>query len=251
VATDKVARDPSGAALATPKLIASRVRASEAEKQFKILETMDASAKTAVQTNQLTAVPPTWVCIDEAQNILPPERRTSATNVLVKYVREDRNCGLSFIVATQQPTAVDSRNSSCPSHRVRCQYLCNRTPDRRLFDRRTNHQELQILGQLGATFGPDDFDPPQPSPESLTEALVSRVMRGSQLALQAVGAKQRYPRDLVSYGTTLPHNPDIEIQQAGGIGQARDHLALHWDAVLVDLSVKSLSESDDVRAVTG
>ena len=29
------------------------------------------------------SVPPTWVCIDEAQNILPSERRTSATDVIV------------------------------------------------------------------------------------------------------------------------------------------------------------------------
>ena len=56
-----------------------------------------------------TAAPPTWVAIDEAQNILPSERRTSATDVIVKYVREGRNYGLSFVVATQQPTAIDPR----------------------------------------------------------------------------------------------------------------------------------------------
>jgi len=50
---------------------------------------------------------PTWLAIDEAQNILPSERRTSATDVIVKYVREGRNYGLSFVVATQQPTAID------------------------------------------------------------------------------------------------------------------------------------------------
>ncbi len=30
------------------------------------------------------------------KNILPSERRTSATDVIVKYVREGRNYGLSF-----------------------------------------------------------------------------------------------------------------------------------------------------------
>ena len=49
------------------------------------------------------------LAIDEAQNILPSERRTSATDVIVKYVREGRNYGLSFVVATQQPTAIDPR----------------------------------------------------------------------------------------------------------------------------------------------
>jgi len=91
------------------RLIASRVRASEAEKHFEILDTMQPQAKAALESVLLNAIPPTWVCIDEAQNILPSERRTSATGVLVKYVREGRNYGLSFVVATQQPAAVDSR----------------------------------------------------------------------------------------------------------------------------------------------
>lgn len=54
-------------------------------------------------------VPPSWVSIDEAQNILPSERRTTATDTLIRFVREGRNYGLSFIVATQQPTAIDQR----------------------------------------------------------------------------------------------------------------------------------------------
>lgn len=91
------------------RLIASRMRASEAEKHVKILETLEPEEKAALEAALLNAVPPTWVCIDEAQNILPSDRRTSATDVLVKYVREGRNYGLSFVVATQQPTAVDSR----------------------------------------------------------------------------------------------------------------------------------------------
>ena len=91
------------------RLIASRVRASEAEKHLKILETLPAAEKAALEASLVDAVPPTWVCIDEAQNILPSERRTSATNVIVKYVREGRNYGLSFVVATQQPTAIDPR----------------------------------------------------------------------------------------------------------------------------------------------
>jgi DNA helicase HerA-like ATPase len=55
------------------------------------------------------AIPQTWVAIDEAQNILPSERATAATDVIVKYVREGRNYGLSFVIATQQPTSVDPR----------------------------------------------------------------------------------------------------------------------------------------------
>lgn len=91
------------------QLIASRVRASEAEKHLKICEHLPPKEKAALESSLHNAIPPTWVCIDEAQNILPSERRTPATNVVVKYVREGRNYGLSFVVATQQPTAIDPR----------------------------------------------------------------------------------------------------------------------------------------------
>ncbi|HVC99029.1 MAG TPA: ATP-binding protein, partial [Pirellulales bacterium] len=91
------------------RLIASRVRASESEKHLKLIENLPAAQQTALEAALRDAVPPTWVAIDEAQNILPSERRTSATDVIVKYVREGRNYGLSFVVATQQPTAIDPR----------------------------------------------------------------------------------------------------------------------------------------------
>ena len=90
------------------RLIASRVRASEAEKQL-TLASLTAQEQARLVATMQTAIPPTWVAIDEAQNILPSERATTATNVIVKYVREGRNYGLSFVVATQQPTAVDQR----------------------------------------------------------------------------------------------------------------------------------------------
>ena len=41
--------------------------------------------------------------------MLPSERRTAAGEMLVRFVREGRNYDLSFLVATQQPTALDSR----------------------------------------------------------------------------------------------------------------------------------------------
>ena len=91
------------------RLIASRVQASEAEKHLKIMENLSPQEKQALEQVSATAAPQTWVAIDEAQNILPSERRTSATDVIVKYVREGRNYGLSFVVATQQPTAIDPR----------------------------------------------------------------------------------------------------------------------------------------------
>jgi len=91
------------------RLIASRIRASETEKHLKLLDNLSAAKQTKLKAMVTEAVPPTWVAIDEAQNILPSERTTSATDVIVKYVREGRNYGLSFVVTTQQPTSLDPR----------------------------------------------------------------------------------------------------------------------------------------------
>jgi hypothetical protein len=91
------------------RLIATRVRASEAEKHLKLVDTLSADEVEGLQASLKESVPPTWVAIDEAQNILPSERATAATDVIVKYVREGRNYGLSFLIATQQPTSVDPR----------------------------------------------------------------------------------------------------------------------------------------------
>jgi hypothetical protein len=91
------------------RLIASRIRASETEKHLMLLDGLSATQQAKLNATLKEAVPPTWVAIDEAQNILPSERATSATDVIVKYVREGRNYGLSFVVATQQPTSIDPR----------------------------------------------------------------------------------------------------------------------------------------------
>jgi len=91
------------------RLIASRIRASETEKHLKLVDTLSADEQVKLKGSLKEAVPPTWVAIDEAQNILPSERSTTATEVIVKYVREGRNYGLSFVVATQQPTSIDPR----------------------------------------------------------------------------------------------------------------------------------------------
>lgn len=90
------------------RIIASRVRASEAEKHLQ-LDSLTLEDKTRLKAVLQNAVPPTWVAVDEAQNILPSGRTTTATDAIVKYVREGRNYGLSFIIATQQPTAIDQR----------------------------------------------------------------------------------------------------------------------------------------------
>jgi uncharacterized protein len=54
-------------------------------------------------------VPPTWLVVDEAQNILPARNATGANDILTRFVREGRNFGLSLALTTQQPSSIDPR----------------------------------------------------------------------------------------------------------------------------------------------
>lgn len=85
-------------------IMKARVEASEEEKDA-LIRGRSPKAKGGRQEG----VPPCWIAADEAQNFLPSERRTTSTDILVKLVREGRNYGISFVLTTQQPTAIDSR----------------------------------------------------------------------------------------------------------------------------------------------
>lgn len=50
-----------------------------------------------------------WVIIDEAHLVCPSDKDTSAKNALIEYVKRGRDAGLSLVLATQQPSAIDSR----------------------------------------------------------------------------------------------------------------------------------------------
>jgi len=49
------------------------------------------------------------VALDEAQSFLAPQTSSPARDVFVQLVKEGRNVGLSAILATQQPSALDKR----------------------------------------------------------------------------------------------------------------------------------------------
>lgn len=50
-----------------------------------------------------------WTLIDEAHLICPSDSQTAAKSILIEYVKRGRDAGLSLVLATQQPSAVDSR----------------------------------------------------------------------------------------------------------------------------------------------
>ena len=55
-----------------------------------------------------THLPRVWMAIDEAHQFVPQGRASLCKEMLIRWVKEGRQPGLSLIVATQQPSAIDS-----------------------------------------------------------------------------------------------------------------------------------------------
>jgi uncharacterized protein len=56
------------------------------------------------------SIPPTWVYIDEAHTLIPSGNTiTPATNAIIEYVKQGRRPGCSMVLATQQPSAINSK----------------------------------------------------------------------------------------------------------------------------------------------
>jgi hypothetical protein len=91
------------------QLLFSRAEASEALKTRELGFAEGERERDRVERVLAAAPPKTWVFIDEAQNIFPSERHTSASEIFLRFVREGRNFGLSLGFTTQQPSAIDIR----------------------------------------------------------------------------------------------------------------------------------------------
>lgn len=55
-----------------------------------------------------TKLPRVWLTIDEAHQFIPKGRSSLCKDMLIRWVKEGRQPGLSLVVATQQPAAIDS-----------------------------------------------------------------------------------------------------------------------------------------------
>jgi uncharacterized protein len=91
------------------KLLFARAQASEAAKTLSLGFADDPSERARIDGILASAPPKTWVVIDEAQNIFPSEKQTAASAILLRFVREGRNFGMSLAFTTQQPSAIDPR----------------------------------------------------------------------------------------------------------------------------------------------
>jgi hypothetical protein len=86
-------------------LLKLRSETSYYEKALLVQAGNEKKLKEAIQKG----IPRVTLLIDEAQNLLPSTMKTMFNEVIVKLVREGRNFGISVIMTTQQPTAIDSR----------------------------------------------------------------------------------------------------------------------------------------------
>ena len=76
----------------------------------KALERASASqgARLKGKVDSLQLPPTLWVLADEAHVLCPANGNTAAKKPLIEFVRRGRDAGLSLVMATQQPSAVDS-----------------------------------------------------------------------------------------------------------------------------------------------
>ncbi len=96
-------------AVVTRMLIDRRSEAAFAEKRLALDPELDENARNTLRQVLTGGVPRTVVMLDEAQSFLSPGEGNPARALFIRLVKEGRNMGLSAILATQQPSAIDSR----------------------------------------------------------------------------------------------------------------------------------------------
>lgn len=94
------------AAILVRQLFNLRSAASEANKTLKLDSTISDDERAAAVRTIEASPPRTLLCIDEAQGYAPPSRANPCTSILIQYVKEGRNHGLSLMITSQQPSAI-------------------------------------------------------------------------------------------------------------------------------------------------
>jgi hypothetical protein len=93
------------------RILRERGTASFAQKRLDLDTRLNAEERENLEAQISGSIPRTWVFLDEA-HVLAGSPASVAGEALVKYAKEGRNYGLSLAVATQQPTALDTRLTS-------------------------------------------------------------------------------------------------------------------------------------------
>ena len=83
-----------------------RAAASEANKTLTLDNTISNKEREFALKTMEMSPPRTLLCIDEAQGYAPPSKTNPCTSILIQYVKEGRNHGLSLMLTSQQPSAI-------------------------------------------------------------------------------------------------------------------------------------------------
>lgn len=94
-----------------------------------------------------------WLVIDEAHVVAPSDSPSPARSALVEYVKRGRDAGLSLVMATQQPSAIDDKILSqvnlCINHRLTFQNdinsAVNRIPTKQV-------KKMRVAGEVYTDF---------------------------------------------------------------------------------------------------
>ena len=96
------------AAILVRQLFNLRSAASEANKTLRLDNAISKIERTAALQTIEASPPRTLLCIDEAQGYAPPSKANPSTSILIQFVKEGRNHGLSLAMTSQQPSAIHS-----------------------------------------------------------------------------------------------------------------------------------------------
>ena len=143
------------AALLTRQVFNARARAAEANK-FLRLRAREGSDEYVMAQNVVRQSPPrTVLLIDEAQGYAPPSQSNPCTQILIQYVKEGRNHGLSLIFASQQPSAIHpevlSQVDAVVAHRLTV------STDIAATKKHAKGQAPEKIMSAGAVLSPDDL----------------------------------------------------------------------------------------------
>lgn len=94
------------------RILRQRRDASFAQKRLDLQPELSTSESNELKSTIASNIPRTWVLLDEAHVLAGSDRGSIARDVFIKFAKEGRNYGLSLALATQQPSALDSRLTS-------------------------------------------------------------------------------------------------------------------------------------------
>jgi hypothetical protein len=91
------------------RILRQRRDASFAQKRLDLQNNLTDTDRSSLVATIEHNVPRTWVLLDEAHVLAGVDQGSVARDAFIKFAKEGRNYGLSLALATQQPSALDSR----------------------------------------------------------------------------------------------------------------------------------------------